>query len=69
MAQLVKAPTLGFASGHDLMGHEMDPTVGLHTQWAVHLKVLSLCPSPNSSMCVHFISPSPSKIKKSFSKK
>ena len=25
MVQLVKGPTLGFGSGHDLMGHEIKP--------------------------------------------
>ena len=31
MAQLVKRPTLGFCSGHDLTVCEFEPHVGLHT--------------------------------------
>ena len=27
MVQLVKGPTLGFCSGPDLMGHEIEPSV------------------------------------------
>ena len=29
MAQLVKRPTLGFSSGHDLTVHEFEPRTGL----------------------------------------
>ena len=29
MARMVKQPTLGFGSGHDLTDHEFEPHVGL----------------------------------------
>ena len=61
VAQSVKHPTLGFGSGHNLMGSEMKLHVRLCTQWGLYLKILSLCPSP------HLYSFSFSKIKK-FSK-
>ena len=38
VAQLVKVLILGFGSGHDLMGHEIKPRIGLHTQQGVCLK-------------------------------
>ena len=51
MAPLVKNPTLGFSSGHDLMVCEMEPRVGICADRAepagdsLSLS-LSLCPSP-----------------------
>ena len=34
MTQLVKHPTLGFGSGHDLLDHEFEPCARLHTDSA-----------------------------------
>ena len=49
MAQSVKHQTLGFGSGHDLTGHEIEPQIGLSTDSAVEpawdsLSLLSLSP-------------------------
>ena len=35
MAQSGEHPTLGFASGHDLMGHGIEPGVELHALGSV----------------------------------
>ena len=48
MAQLVKYPTPGFSSGHDLMGHGIQPCVGLHGVCAWDFLSSSLCPSPSA---------------------
>jgi len=45
VAQSVEPPTLGFGSGHDLMGHEIKPGIRLHAQSGVCLKILSFYPS------------------------
>jgi len=47
VAQLVERWTLGFDSGHDLMGRGIEPLVGLHAQCGVCL-TLSLGFSPGS---------------------
>ena len=48
MAQSVEHPALGFGSRHELVALEIQAHVWLHAQWGVCLKILSLCPSPNS---------------------
>ena len=47
VAQSVECLNLGFGSGHNLTGHDIEPHVGLHTHRGVCLKILSLCPSPH----------------------
>ena len=42
VAQSVEHPTIGFNSGHDLMGHGIKPCVGLHAEHSL-LEILSLC--------------------------
>ena len=41
MAQSVKCPILGFGSGHDPRGHEIESHVGFHTQLEESLDSLS----------------------------
>ena len=51
VAQLVKCPTLGFGSGHDVVVCEFEPYVGLHADSAEPAwdsLSLSLCSSPCS---------------------
>ena len=66
MAQLVKRPTLGFSSGHDLTVHEFEPILGSAlTVWSL-LRILSL-PLSATSLLRHTCSLSLSlslKIKK-----
>ena len=59
MAQLLECLTLGFCSGHDLMGHEIEPRLGLPAEWAVSLSLsFSISPSLHKHACAHFLSPS-----------
>ena len=48
MAWLVECLTLGFGSGHDLMGHEIKPRIRLLAQQGVSLR---FSPSPPLPMC------------------
>ena len=66
VAQLVKHPTLGFSSGHDLTVREFQPHIGLHdTAWSL-LGILSiplfLCSSP-ARVCARSLALSLSQIK------
>ena len=59
VAQLVKHPTLGFGSGHDLMVCGFGPHIGLcadGTELAWDSVSLSLCPSPALSLSLSKIS-------------
>ena len=53
MAQSVKRPTLGFDTGHDLTGHELEPHIGLGaeiTETALNLSCLPLSLSLSLSL-------------------
>ena len=55
---LFKHPTLGFGSGLDLTGCDIEPGFGFCAQQGVCLKSLSLFPSPHSfskSVYMHFL--------------
>lgn len=41
VAQLVEHPTLDLGSGHALMGGGIEPSIRLHAQWGLCLKILS----------------------------
>ena len=43
VAKLVERLTFGFGSGHNLMGCGIEPSVRLHAQQGVYLKILFLC--------------------------
>ena len=54
---MVKHPTLGFGSGHDLTVHELEPSLGLCTdsmEAAWDSVSLPLCPSPAHTVSVSF---------------
>ena len=59
MAQLVEQMTLGFSSGHDLIGGGIEPCVSLHAQWGVCWEILSLC-----APFLHFLSNKKISLKK-----
>ena len=46
VAQSVKCPTLGFGSGHDPMGGEIEPHVGLCAQQGACWRVSQPAPPP-----------------------
>ena len=52
VAQSVKCLTLGFGSGHDLMGQEIKPHIKLPAQQGVCLIFSPSAPPPT---CAHFL--------------
>ena len=58
VTQLFNHITLGFNLSHDLMDHEIELQIGLHTQWGVYLGFSPSAPSPTCvcvcvCVCIH----------------